>query len=133
MSNSRELSLEESQEINEMMKDNASKSKLKSKSKSRQPPKKSKARQKADLQVEEAYKSMKKILKLRSKKELIEIVWNYGVQLREFQNVCQQLLEENKALKSILDEYDSNVDYYKEELAGSWLETQSKYKKLKES
>jgi len=94
MSNSRELSLEESQEINEMMKDNASKYK------SRQPPKKTKARQKADLQVEEAYKSMKKILKLRSKKELIEIVWNYGVQLREFQNVCQQLLEENKALKS---------------------------------
>lgn len=87
---SRELSLEESQEINEMMKQNQRQSK----------PKKSAKRIKADEEVDNAYKAMKKLLKMRTKSELIEIVWSYGVQLREFQEVCKQLLEENESLKA---------------------------------
>ena len=92
---SRELSLEESQEINKMMEQNKNQSKTKV-----QKPKKSAKRIEADKEVDAAYKSMKKLLKLRSKKELIEVIWSYGIQLREFQEVCKQLLEENEAIKA---------------------------------
>lgn len=52
---------------------------------------------------EDAFKSaflqLKKVLKRRSKQELIVIVWTYANELTQLQYVAQQLLEENKKLK----------------------------------
>ncbi len=45
------------------------------------------------------YRGLKKVLKLRSKGQLIDIVINYASDLQELQGICQQLLEENKELK----------------------------------
>ena len=48
----------------------------------------------------EACRQLKKVLKLRSKSELINLVIAYGSDLREQQMLNRVLLEENNILKS---------------------------------
>lgn len=57
--------------------------------------------QDAQAEVQKAFNEMKKLLKPRSKHELIELIWTYGAQLQEMQTVAQMLLEENKELKGM--------------------------------
>jgi hypothetical protein len=57
--------------------------------------------QDAQAEVKKAFNEMKKLLKPRSKHELIELIWTYGAQLQEMQFAAQQLLEENKKLKGL--------------------------------
>ena len=87
-----ELSLEETKEIEQMMESN----KLNSEVQNNEEPEDIKI---AKKEMKKAFQEMKKILKLRSKGELIELVWTYGVQLQEMQRVAQQLFEENQKLK----------------------------------
>ena len=47
----------------------------------------------------EICRKLKKVLKLRSKSQLIDIVISYGSDLREMQAALKQLHEENKSLK----------------------------------
>jgi len=82
--NNLQLSEEETKIINEMMEDN----------------KKTIEAEQAEKTVDECYKSMKKLLKMRSKTELIEVVWNYGIQLRSMQHALQVMLDENAELKT---------------------------------
>lgn len=88
-----ELSAEETKEINKMMKENAKNAK-----KYKNAEKASDDKQ-VRKEVQEAFNGMKRLLKSRSKSELIEIIWNYGANLQEMQRVAQILLEENKELK----------------------------------
>lgn len=60
--------------------------------------------QDAEKEIKQAFDQMKKLLKPRSKHELIEIIWTYGAQLQEMQRVAQMLLEENKKLKGELND-----------------------------
>ena len=53
----------------------------------------------ANKEAQQAFNGIKKLLKLRTKTELIELVWNYSVQITDLQNISKQLLEENKTLK----------------------------------
>ena len=56
--------------------------------------------------VEEAKKqfaALKKILKHRSKGEMIKMVVQYASDIEEYQGITQQLLEENKRLRSIAE------------------------------
>lgn len=64
--------------------------------------------QDAQAEVKKAFEQMKKLLKNRSKHELIELIWSYGAQLQEMQFVAQQLLEENKQLKGLSAEGSAN-------------------------
>lgn len=64
--------------------------------------------QQAEAEVKKAFNDMKKLLKNRSKHELIELIWSYGAQLQEMQFVAQQLLEENKQLKGLSAEGSAN-------------------------
>lgn len=50
-------------------------------------------------EVDDAYRAMKKLLKLRSKSELIEVVWTYGLQIKEMQHMLQLAIEDNKSLE----------------------------------
>lgn len=104
---SKTLSLEESQEINRMMQDQEMKNNA---TEYVQKPKKPKSqkRLKADQEVDAAYKAMKKVLKLRSKSELIEVLWANGLQMRQFQGALKQLLDENKALQKENDTLKSD-------------------------
>lgn len=96
------LSKSETQNIEQVMKS-------RSKSKPQKPKSKSKPHRnrtskpdevmEAQQTAQEAFSAMKKLLKPRSKSELIELVWTYGVQLQQLQHACQILLEENKELK----------------------------------
>jgi len=97
-----QLSAEETKEIQGMMKENAKKAKMggvRKKSKKAAPQKSKKKKSNVEADIESAYRQMKKILKVRTKSDLIEIIWTYGVQLREMQHALQVLLEENKELK----------------------------------
>ena len=60
--------------------------------------------EKAQEEIKQAFDQMKKLLKPRSKHELIELIWTYGAQLQEMQRVAQMLLEENKKLKGESDD-----------------------------
>ena len=73
----------------------------KTKSRSERKSKSSKPQevQNAQAEIKQAFDQMKKLLKPRSKHELIELIWTYGAQLQEMQRVAQMLLEENKKLK----------------------------------
>jgi len=53
----------------------------------------------ATKEAQQAFNGIKKLLKLRTKSELINLVWNYSVQITDLQNISKQLLEENKTLK----------------------------------
>lgn len=64
--------------------------------------------QDAQAEVKKAFEQMKKLLKPRSKHELIELIWTYGAQLQEMQRVAQMLLEENKQLKDLTKEETTN-------------------------
>lgn len=66
--------------------------------------------QDAQAAVKDAFNEMKKLLKPRSKHELIELIWTYGAQLQEMQRVAQMLLEENKELKSQNNEKEISND-----------------------
>ena len=107
MSESIKLSEKESDEIAKMMQANQAEGAYKSKGKGARRQKAKKPKQAplseeqaaAQSQAEDAYRQVKKLLKLRTKNELIEIVWSYGAQLQEMQHVAQLLLEENKELK----------------------------------
>lgn len=57
-------------------------------------------------EVDKAYRQMKKLLKLRSKSQLIEVVWQYGLQIKELQHMLQLAIEDNKKLESLLGEKD---------------------------
>jgi len=50
-------------------------------------------------QSKEIYRQLKKVLKLRSKSDLIKIVVQYASDLQECQAMLKQLYEENKKLK----------------------------------
>ena len=50
-------------------------------------------------------------------------------EIKDLQKIIDLTLE-NKALKKLLKEYDANVMYYAEELAGSWFCTKKKADKL---
>ena len=52
----------------------------------------------------EIFRQLKKVLKLRSKSQLIGIVITYSDQLTEMQGMLKQLHEENKELKDQLQE-----------------------------
>ena len=95
MSKSITLSEEESNEIVEMMKENQ-------KGAPKQQPQTSKEVKKEQKNVKQQYNQIKKLLKSRSKTELIELVWTYGVELNSMQHAAQILLEENKQLKARL-------------------------------
>lgn len=49
--------------------------------------------------AKEQYRRLKKILKGKSKSELINLVVTYASDLQEVRGMAQQLLEENKKLK----------------------------------
>lgn len=53
----------------------------------------------AQAEIKKSFGNLKKLLKVKSKSELIEIIWTYGIQLQEMQRVAQMLFEENKELK----------------------------------
>tara|TARA_R110002096_G_scaffold341568_1_gene534518 strand:+ start:92 stop:394 length:303 start_codon:yes stop_codon:yes gene_type:complete len=80
------LSQEETQIINDMMEDNKEKAEQEKK-------------QQVFDSVDQAYKHMKKLLKLKTKSQLIEIIWTYGLEARNMQHALQVMLEENKELK----------------------------------
>lgn len=113
MSDAIELSEEESKEIEKMMEANKAEGAYKATGKGGRRVKAKKPKQNKNIskeqleaqgQAEDAYRQVKKLLKLRTKNELIEIVWSYGAQLQEMQHVAQLLLEENKQLKGLTEE-----------------------------
>lgn len=81
-----ELTAEETKQINAMLNENA----------------KSVEQEEVEQSVDEHYRAMKKLLKVRTKSQLIEIIWSYGMNLREMQEVAKILLEENTELKAQL-------------------------------
>ena len=92
MTDAIQLTEEETKQINEMMADNAEQESV------QELP----INEEAQAAIETAYKDMKKLLKRRSKNELVHVVWTYATQLQEMQRVAQILLEENKELKAQL-------------------------------
>ena len=103
------LSEEETNDVVEVLKSRQKgakrnpKNPYKSKSRGERKSKSSKPQEVQDAQAEvkKAFNEMKKLLKPRSKHELIELIWTYGAQLQEMQQVAQMLLEENKQLKGM--------------------------------
>jgi exopolyphosphatase/pppGpp-phosphohydrolase len=59
----------------------------------------------AQKAVDDAFRNVKKTLKGRSKSELIQILFNQGMQLRQTQAIATQLYEHNKQL---LEELEKN-------------------------
>ncbi len=52
---------------------------------------------KAELQNH--FNKFKRQMKLRSKSELVAVLWEQGIRYKELQDIAQELFEENKALK----------------------------------
>lgn len=69
--------------------------------KDKKDPTKTPEYKKALEQSKEVCRQLKKVLKLRSKSELITIVINYASDLQECQEMLKQLYEENKSLKNM--------------------------------
>ena len=68
-----------------------------------EPTELSKDEKEAQAAVDEAFRNVKKTLKGRSKSELIQILFNQGMQLRQLQTVAQELFEHNKQLLKELE------------------------------
>lgn len=94
-----QLSEEETKEIEAMMADNVAKAESEETKKT-----KSEEQLKAEAEMAAAFKKMKRALKVHSKSQLIEIIWQYGINISEMQQVSQILLEENKMYKAKYDE-----------------------------
>ena len=89
--NAIQLDEEETLEIQKMLSENEK----------QLPTKKTEEQIKVEQASKEAFKELKRTLKARSKTELIELIWHYGIQLQQMQHISQILLEENKELKGI--------------------------------
>jgi len=95
------LSASETADVEKVLKSRSQKGSKEQKPKQSQRNKTSKPDEVVEAQAEatRAYKAMKKLLKPRTKTELIELLWTYGIQLQQMQHACQVLIEENKELK----------------------------------
>ena len=54
-----------------------------------------------DAAILTAQRAMKKSLKMRTKSQLIEIIWQYAVNLSEMQNTAQELYEDLQKYKPV--------------------------------
>jgi len=50
-------------------------------------------------EMQKQFNMFKKRFKVRSKGELIAIIWEQGMEFRKLQDIAQELYEENKTLK----------------------------------
>jgi hypothetical protein len=55
---------------------------------------------KNEQEVQKHFNKFKKKFKVKSKSELVAIIWNQGVQYKELQEIAQELYEELKLLKN---------------------------------
>ena len=53
----------------------------------------------AQKEMQKQFNMFKKRFKVRSKSELIAIIWEQGMEFRRLQEISQELYEENKQLK----------------------------------
>lgn len=56
-------------------------------------------KKKMRLELQRQFNHVKKKLKVRSKSELIAMLWEQGMEYKRLQNIAQELYEENKAYK----------------------------------
>lgn len=55
---------------------------------------------KMQKELQKQFHKFKRKFKLRSKSELVAIIWEQGMEFKKLQNIAQELYEENKVLKS---------------------------------
>jgi len=54
----------------------------------------------AQKEMQKQFNMFKKRFKMRSKSELVAILWTQGIEFRKLQEIAQELYEENKELKA---------------------------------
>lgn len=55
-------------------------------------------------EVQRHFNKFKRTMKVKSKSELVAIIWEQGMQFKKLQDIAQELYEENKILKEKTDE-----------------------------
>ena len=61
----------------------------------------------AQKEMQKQFNMFKKRFKMRSKSELIAIIWEQGMEFKRLQEMSQQLFEENKEFKKSQTEKES--------------------------
>ena len=61
----------------------------------------------ADAEFKRAFREMKKRLKINSKTQLLQIIWDQGLQYHQLQNVAQEMYEQNQILIKNITELEA--------------------------
>ena len=62
---------------------------------------------KLQKELQKHFYQFKKRFKVKSKSELVAIIWQQGMEFKRLQDLAQELYEENKSLKESADEKNS--------------------------
>jgi predicted RNA-binding protein with PUA domain len=67
-------------------------------------------KKKLQAEIQKQFNMFKKRFKVKSKSELVAIIWEQGIEFRKLQDIAQELYEENRALKGEKNEESSSED-----------------------